>query len=178
MNGDAIYMKLIKNFVKCIDNISLMVGKFVSYFIFVIIVITIIEIICRYFFNKPTVWSYELGQMLFGAYFLLVGAMVLQDREHIGMDILVTKLSDKKQAIFNVVTALFTILFCLVLVWKGWHFAFKSIKNLEHSTSVWGPPLYPFKATLPLAGLLVLLQAISNMIKDIYFVISGKQFHQ
>ncbi len=167
-------MKAVRLLVKSIDTVSVAVGKVASCFMVVVIFTTLIEIVCRYFFNKPTVWSYETGQMLFGAYFLLVGAVVLKEREHIGMDILVTKLSPRGQAVVNTATAFFIMIFCFVLVWKGWHFAFKSIRNLEHSTSVWGPPLYPFKAMLPLAGLLMLFQAISNLAKDLYMAATGR----
>jgi TRAP-type mannitol/chloroaromatic compound transport system permease small subunit len=139
----------------------------------ILMVSTSIEIVCRYFFNKPTIWSYELGQMIFGSYFLLAGAMTLRERGHIGMDLLLIRMSPRHQAILNSVTFVLTVLFCSVLIWKGWEFAFASLKRWEHSTSVWGPPIYPYKLMLPLASLLLLLHAFSNFLKDIYFALTG-----
>ena len=58
-----------KSIVRLIDAISVKVGQFVSFFILIVIGTAFVEIVSRYFFNRPTTWSYELGQMLFGTYF-------------------------------------------------------------------------------------------------------------
>ena len=167
-------MKAVKYFVRFTDKMSVSIGEVVSYFMLLVMGSAVIEIVSRYFFGRPTIWSYEFGQFLFGAYFLLVGAITSYYREHIGMDLLITKLSPRKQAILNSITFFFTAIFCIVLVYKGSQFAYKSIINLEHSTSVWGPPLYPLKAMLPFAGLLIFLQTTSNFIKDLYLAVTGR----
>jgi TRAP-type mannitol/chloroaromatic compound transport system permease small subunit len=171
-------MFVCKFIVRLADAISLKIGKVVSFFILIVMVITFVEIISRYFFNKPTTWSYELGQMIFGSYFLLVGAFAMVYREHIGMDIVINRLSPRAQAIVNSATFPLAALFCFILVWKGGQFAYRSIMSLEHSTSVWGPPIYPYKAMLPFAGFLMLFQVISNFIKDVYFAVTGKQLSE
>lgn len=163
-----------KSIVKLVDTISVKVGQFVSFFMLIVIGTAFVEIVSRYFFNRPTTWSYELGQMLFGSYFLLVGAYAMRYREHIGMDIVINRLSQRGQAIVNSITFPLAALFCVILVWKGGQFAYISIKNLEHSTSVWGPPIYPYKAMLPLSGFLLLLQVTVNFIKDVYLAVTGK----
>lgn len=167
-------MKPLRVFVKYTDKTSVIIGKTVSYFMLIIIVVAMIEIISRYFFNRPTIWAYETGQFLFGGYFLLLGAYALRYREHIGMDILITKLSARKQAVMNAFTYIFAAMFCMVLMYKGGQFAWKSIKFFEHSTSVWGPPIWPLKTTLPVAGFLMFMQATSNFIKDIYLAVTGR----
>lgn len=168
-------MNTAKIVVKTIDYISEKVGHITSYTMLVLIVSASIEIVCRYFFNRPTIWAYELGQMIFGSYFLLAGAMALRNREHVGMEMVLDKLSPRGQAIMNSITFVFVALFCTVLLWKGWEFAYASIKRLEHSTSVWGPPIFIYKTMLPLSALLMLAQGISNFIKDLYFAISGRR---
>lgn len=167
-------MHALKILVRAIDFTSVKVGHLVSYTMLILIVSSSIEIVCRYFFNSPTTWSYELGQMIYGSYFLLAGAMTLRYREHIGMDLMLNKMTPRKQAVMNSVTFLLTTLFCVVLIWKGWDFAYTSLKTMEHSTSVWGPPVYTYKLMLPLSGVLLYAQAISNFIKDIYFAITGE----
>jgi len=171
-------MKLLAYFVKSVDRTSLIIGKIVSYFMVLVMVSSVIEIVSRYFFNSPTIWAYEFGQFLFGAYFLLAGAVTLYYREHVGMDVVVSHLSPRKQAMANAITYIFAALFCGVLVYKGGQFAYKSILHLERAASVWAPPIWPLKATLPVAGLLMLLQATSNLIKDIYFAVTGSPWEE
>jgi TRAP-type mannitol/chloroaromatic compound transport system permease small subunit len=166
-------MKALKSLVRVIDLISSKVGHVASYTMLILIVTTSIEIVFRYFLNKPTIWAYELGQMIFGSYFLLAGAMTLRERGHIGMDLIINKMSQRRQALMNSVTFIFALLFCCVFIWKGWEFAVASLKRLENSTSVWGPPIYPYKLMLPLSGLLLLAQGISNFIKDFYLALTG-----
>ncbi|MCP4721067.1 MAG: TRAP transporter small permease subunit [Desulfobacteraceae bacterium] len=159
--------------VRTIDSVSVSIGRLTSYTMLILLVTSSIEIVSRYFFNNPTTWAYEFGQMTFGCYFLLAGAMTLKDREHVGMDIFIEKLSPRKRAWVNCATFGFTALFCIILIWKGWEFAYPSIQKLEHSTSVWGPPIYPYKFMLPFGCFLLFAQAISNFIKDFYFALSG-----
>lgn len=166
-------MKKIRLFVKTIDSVSVGIGRLTSYTMLILLVTSSIEIVSRYFFNNPTTWAYEFGQMTFGCYFLLVGAMTLKNREHVGMDIFIEKLSLRNRAWVNVATFSFTALFCIVLIWKGWEFARPSIQRLEHSTSVWGPPIYPYKFMLPFGCFLLFMQALSNFIKDLCFALSG-----
>lgn len=166
-------MKRLRLFVKTVDSVSVGIGRLTSYSMLVLLVTSSIEIVCRYFFNNPTTWAYEFGQMTFGCYFLLVGAMTLKEREHVGMDIFIEKLSPRNRAGLNAATFVFTALFCLVLVWKGWEFAWPSIQRLEHSTSVWGPPIWFYKFMLPFGCFLLFVQALSNFIKDLCFALSG-----
>lgn len=166
-------MKVLRLFVRAIDSVSVNIGRLTSYTMLILLVTSSIEIVCRYFFNNPTTWAYEFGQMTFGCYFLLAGAMTLKNREHVGMDIFIEKLAPRKRAWVNSVTFFFTALFCIILIWKGWEFAYPSIKKLEHSTSVWGPPIYPYKFMLPFGCFLLFAQAFGNFIKDIYFAVSG-----
>lgn len=171
-------MKKLQIFVKSIDSVSVGIGRLTSYTMLILLVTSSIEIVCRYFFNNPTTWAYEFGQMTFGCYFLLVGAMTLKNREHVGMDIFIEKFSPRNRAWINAVTFFFTALFCIVIIWKGWEFAWPSIKRLEHSTSVWGPPIYFYKFMLPFGCFLLFMQALSNFIKDLCFAITGTHLLQ
>ncbi|MBN1829504.1 MAG: TRAP transporter small permease subunit [Deltaproteobacteria bacterium] len=171
-------MRPLACFVNIVDKISLIIGKIVSYFMVLVMISTVIEIVSRYFFDRPTIWAYEFGQFLFGGYFLLAGAITLYYREHVGMDIIVSRLSARGQAVLSACTYIFAVLFLGVLVYKGGQFAYKSVIYLERSTSVWGPPIWPLKAALPVAGLLMLLQATSNFVKDIYFAVTGKSWEE
>ena len=56
----------------------------------------------------------------------------------------------------------------------GGSLALESLSNFEHSRSAWNPPLYPFKLCIPLAMILLMLQGIAKLIRDIYTVIHGK----
>lgn len=169
--------RALSHIVDNIDSVSRYTGKVTSFSLLIVVVVALIEIVCRYILNRPTIFAYETAQFIFGAYFLLGGAYTLLYRQHIGMDVILSRLSVRNQAIVNAATSILTFLFCFVLLWKGGVFGVESVKHLEHSTSVWGPPVYPFKMMLPISGGLVLLQAIANLIKDLTLV-TTKNFTQ
>lgn len=169
-------MESLRFFSHWVDRISDLVGRFAGYLLLLIIAATLYEIVMRYGFNRPTIWAYELGQSLFGAHFMLAGVLTLRHREHIGMDIFTRTLSIRNQSLVNCITFAFIAFFCGILIYTGGHFALLSISRLEHSNSVWAPPVYPLKAILPLSGLLLLLQATSNFMEDLYCVITGKKW--
>ena len=160
-------MSIIKAFLKFIDTVNDRVGNLLSYLLFFFFVLLLMEVILRYFFNSPTVWANELAQMLFGAYAILAGGYILRTGGHVNVDILYSRLSRKQRAVLDIVTSSLFFLFCGMLLVYGGSLAWDSLARFEHSQSAWNPPLYPAKLMIPLAALLLMLQGLAKLIRDI-----------
>jgi TRAP-type mannitol/chloroaromatic compound transport system permease small subunit len=160
-------MSILRAFLKFIDAVNEKVGNLLSYFLFFFFVLLLMEVILRYFFNSPTVWANELAQMLFGAYAILAGGYILRSGGHVNVDILYSRLSRKQRAVLDIVTSSLFFLFCGMLLVYGGSLAWDSLARFEHSQSAWNPPLYPAKLMIPLAALLLMLQGLAKLIRDI-----------
>jgi len=168
-------LKFLFKIVNTINCFSKIIGRITKYMIFIIIGVMLVEIFSRYFLNRPTEWSMELGTYLFGSYFFLSGGYVLLREKHVRMDILYTKWSRRGKKIADIAT------FSLVAVYLGL-FIYGGIKNVqyslkfnEHSNSLWGPSLAPIKIVIVIGALLLLIQAVSILISDI-LILFNKEF--
>lgn len=150
-----------------IDWLSESVGKMAGLLIVVLALIVSYDVVKRYFFGQPTVWAQEMSAMLFGTFIILGGAYTAKENKHVNMDIFYSRFSARGRAILDIVTFfILTIPFLGILLWKGGEGAWRSVATLEHDSSQWGPPLYPFRIMLPLGALLFLLQAIVKFTRD------------
>jgi len=75
-----------------IDKINRWIGKMVSIFVLLIMSITLLEVVLRYGFNRPTMWVHETSQQIFAIAFLLGSAYTLQEGGHVRVDILYRRL--------------------------------------------------------------------------------------
>ncbi len=153
-----------------IDKINERLGRILSLGILLIFGLMILEVVQRYVFNSPTVWANELTQMIFGAYVVLSGGHLLWCKGHVNVDILYSRMSPRGRAMADVATSVVFFAFCMMLLYYGGSLAWDSLERLERSRSAWNPPLYPVKLTIPLGALLVLLQGLVKLIRDILFL--------
>ncbi len=160
-------MSFLQAFLKFINAVNDRVGNLLSYFLFLFFALLFMEVILRYFFNSPTVWANELAQMFFGAYAILSGGYILRTGGHVNVDILYSRLSQKNKAALDIFTSLLFFLFCGMLLIYGGSLAWDSLSRFEHSQSAWNPPLYPAKLMIPLAALLLMLQGLAKLIRDV-----------
>lgn len=158
-----------------IDNLSDRTGHLVAFLIPLLAVVEVYEVVARYLFNAPTIWAGELSAMMFGAFILLGGAHTMRRGGHVNMDILYGRLSTRGRAWLDIITFPLLLAFVGVLVWKGWDSAWRSILLIEHDSTQWAPPLYPFKLLLPLGCLLILLQSVAKLVRDINTLIKGER---
>jgi len=165
-------MSLLKAFLKFINAVNDRVGNLLSYFLFFFFALLFLEVILRYFFNSPTVWANELAQMFFGAYAILAGGYIMRTGGHVNVDILYSRLSKKSRAVLDIFTSTLFFLFCGMLLIYGGSLAWDSLSRFEHSQSAWNPPLYPAKLMIPLAALLLMLQGLAKLIRDILILLN------
>ena len=153
-----------------IDSINDRVGKFVSFWIILLIGVVMYEVVLRYIFNNPTIWAHETSIYIYGAMFVLAGGHALYHNSMVNMDVFYGRFSAKSRAIFDLCTFIFALICVVVLLWKSGVRGWDSLMFLERSDSPWRPPLYPLRLALPIGAFLLFIQLISKFIKDLYIV--------
>lgn len=154
-------------FFRAVDRLNGWCGWVVGYQILCIVVVILYEIVLRDGFTAPTVWANETMVYVTAMAYLLGGGYALLHRRHVTVDVLYARLSARTRARLDVVTLVFFILYLGTLIWAGSIWAWDSIKIGETTGSPWNPPIWPVKLAIPLAALLVLLQGIANVIRDV-----------
>ena len=99
--------------------------------------------------------------------YLLVGGYALLHRRHVRIDLLMGMISPRAARILDLVTLPFLVVYALALIIAGCDLAWASFLQSEGTGSPWNPRIWPVKMCIPLAGLLLLLQAFSNLFRDL-----------
>ena len=160
-------MAVLKKFIAVTAALNNFLGKTSSFIIIIFMLFLSYEVVCRYFFNSPTIWAHELSGFCFAVYLALTGPWVLLHKEHVSVDIVYNRYSPRTRNIVDIFTGLITIFFFVVLLYIGGKNALHAITTKQVSYSVWAPPLGPVRAMIPLAALLFLLQALANLFENI-----------
>jgi len=150
-----------------IDALSDWSGKVFSFLIYVIIGTMVFEVVSRYVFNSPTIWAMETTTMLFGIFGLGAGVYTHFRRAHIRMDVFYTRWSERTKAIVDACSFPLFLTICGVLLWKSGLYAWNACVIWEHSVTAWGPPTYPVKIMIPVIVFLMILQGISQFIRNL-----------
>ncbi|SOZ19817.1 putative TRAP-type C4-dicarboxylate transport system, small membrane protein component [Cupriavidus taiwanensis] len=158
-----------------IDWLSTFVGQAASWLIIALTLMISYEVFSRYALGTPHAWVFDASNMLYGTLFMLAGAYTLAKRGHVRGDILYGFLSPRMQAGIDLVLYLaFFFPGVIALAWAGIDFFEVSLAQNEHSSiAADGPPIYPFKAVIPVAGALLLLQGVAETIRCIMCLRTG-----
>ena len=154
-------------FVRGVDRINRMVGRFAMAIFFVMAAIMLWSTISRTVFGTPVNWALEMTQFLLSAYYLLGGAYSLQHDAHVRMDLFYTRLSPRGRAVLDGFTILFVIFFLVVLLWGAVSSTQYALQYNQKNYSAWSPVLWPVKLAMTLGIFLMLLQLIAQFFRDI-----------
>ena len=167
---------VVQRFLYAIDGISTWVGKLAAWLIVALMTVVCIEVFKRYFLNAPTAWIFDAENMLYGTLFMLAGAYTLAQNAHVRGDFLYSSMRPRTQAWLDLVLYLvFFIPGIAALVYAGYHYAGDSWRIAEHSNvTADGPPVYPFKTVIPIAGAMVLLQGVAEIVRCIVCIRTGE----
>jgi TRAP-type mannitol/chloroaromatic compound transport system permease small subunit len=159
-----------------IDGISTWVGKTAAWLIIVLMLVVCVEVFKRYIMNMPTAWIFDLDNMLYGTLFMLCGAYTLAQNAHVRGDFLYSSMRPRMQAGLDLVLYfVFFIPGIAALIYAGYTFAVDSWLINEHSNvTANGPPVYQFKAMIPLAGALVMLQGVAEIVRCVVCLQTGE----
>jgi TRAP-type mannitol/chloroaromatic compound transport system permease small subunit len=165
----------VEGFLRGVDSVSTWSGKIFAWLIGILTLVVSVEVFKRYILNSPTAWIFDLDAFLYGTLFMMCGAYTLAQNGHVRGDFLYGNFRPRKQAWFDLVLyVLFFLPGILALVYAGYDYALDSWRINEHSNvTADGPPVYPFKMVIPLAGGLVLLQGLAEIVRCIVCIRTG-----
>jgi TRAP-type mannitol/chloroaromatic compound transport system permease small subunit len=159
-----------------VDRLSTWIGQFFSWLVVGLTLLIGYEVFSRYVLNNPHAWAFDAMIMMYGTMFMMAGAYTLSKNGHVRGDILYGFLKPRTQAIFDLILyVVFFIPGVIALAYAGYGFAADSWKILEHSSiTADGPPLYPFKTIIPLAGLILLFQGAVEIFRCVICIQQGE----
>jgi len=159
-----------------VDKISTFVGKTFSWLIVTLTFLVTGEVFSRYALNAPHAWSFDAMIMMYGAMFMMAGAYTLSKNAHVRGDVLYGFFPPRLQASIDLTLYIaFFLPGTIALCWAGYKYAGESWAINEHSNiTAEGPPIYPFKTVIPLAGFFLLMQGIVEIIRCIRCLKDGQ----
>lgn len=166
-------LQLAKRYISVVDSVNYRIGRVMMYFIFVMIGILLWSSISKTFF-LPSLWTLEIAQFAMVAYYIMGGPYSLQMGSNVRMDLFYNEWSDRTKAWVDSFTVLFLIFYLGVLLWGGFESTQYALEYKERSYSAWRPYMWPIKVIMCVGIALMLLQAVSELIKDI-LKICGKE---
>ncbi len=158
--------KPIKLFVKYVDAVNRVFGLIAMYLVYAMIGILFYSTISKNFFD-PSLWTLEMAQFAMVTYYLLGGGYSMQTGDHVRMDLLYSRWSDRTKAIVDAVTVLFLFFYMVLLLFGGISSTRYAIQYGEESYSAWAPPMAPIKVIMCFGITLMLLQVIATFFKDL-----------
>lgn len=159
-----------------VDRLSTILAQIACWCAPLMVLTLTYEVVVRYAFGAPTLWSYDASYFLNSFMVSMGAAYTLMRRGHITVDVISSRYPPKLRAGLDLVLGLALLLpMCAVLLWAMW-------PNLERSwaigeraaTGTWLPPIYPFKAWILAGVALLLLQALVQAIRDAMALFAGR----
>ncbi len=160
---------------RSIDSFNARFGDLIAWVYFVVFAITLFDVAARYVFNSPTSWGADLVIAICAMHYALSGAMALQRGDHVRIDLVYNLFPGWIRRLCDVVAGLVIIALMLALIWFGWQQAAPAIRVWETTGTSWNAPTPVFmKLAIPVAGVLMLLQAVVNLVRDVRALRAGE----
>ena len=164
----------LQGYVRTICNLNKRIGFGLGFIIFPMTFILIYETVMRYVFNNPPIWALELNQFLMGGYFLIAGGYTLLREAHVRMDCFYERWPLKRRLIFDIATTPLAFVYIGLVLGSSGRNALQAFVQDQHSRTVWGPPVWPIKACIVVGCVLIIMQVIAYLVRDIYLLKGGK----
>lgn len=173
-------MEFIKKYINFINKVNSKIGYLVSWLTLILVLITCYDVFTRYVLSESSAALQELEWHLFAVIFLMGSSYTLIIDDHVRVDILYSKFSEKKKAWINFLGAvLFLIPFCLIVIYSSQDFVINSIKFNEVSPDPGGlPARYIIKSFIPISFIFLLLQGISLAFKSFIEIKNNKELNK
>lgn len=180
-------MRFMRGYIRRIDAMNRRIGRIMMYGIFALMGVLLWSTVSKAFF-VPSLWTLEMAQFVMVGYYILGGPYSIQLASNVRMDLLYGDWSLRKKAWFDLITVFFLIFYLCVLLygaisstayslgyWGTEPFSFFSglvtgteeIGHMEKSSSAWRPYLWPIKVVMIVGIFLMLLQCLSELLKDV-----------
>lgn len=157
----------VDRFCDAIDALNRAVGVIGGFSVCLVTLAVMYEVIARTTFGSPTQWANETTVYLSAMTYLLAGGYALLHRGHVRIDVIYGTLSQRTRTRLDAFTFVFFVLYVGTLVWVGWNMGWMSFQQNETTGTPWNPYIWPVKLAIPAAGLLLLLQGIADLLRDL-----------
>ena len=154
-------------YVRVVDYLSTRFGRIAMYLIFLMIGTLLLDAVTRNMLNIPLFWCVELAQFTLAAYYIMGGPYSMQLESHVRMDLLYDRLSERNKARMDSFTAIFLVVYLIVLLIGCMSSTIYSIETNQRLFSMWNPSVVPIKLIMLFGIFLMLLQALSTFFKDL-----------
>ena len=157
-----------------VDKVNGYVGEFVCFWSIIAVFVYYYEVVGRYLFNSPTNWAHESMFLMFGMQYVLAAGFTNREDAHVRVDVIYQFFPTRLKGLVDVFTSIFFFIFAVALLWTGWVFAADSMKVWEVSFTEWAIQYWPVKATLVIGAILLILDGLTKLFKDIYVLVGKK----
>ena len=157
------------------DRVSTWAGKTFAWLIILLMLVVCVEVFKRYALNAPTAWIYDANNMMYGTLFMMCGAYTLAQNGHVRGDFLYGSMKPRTQATLDL--ALYILFFLPgigALTWAGWDYYKDSLAMNEQTFNATPLPVYPFKFVIPVAGVIVMLQGLAEIVRCVVCLRTGE----
>ena len=156
--------------VRVIDKFTDTTGTWIAWLNLPLVFVVAWEVIARYVFNAPTLWSFDVTYMLYGTIFMLGCAYALHKGAHIRTDFFYEKWTARTKGMVDSISYLVFFFPSLIMLLaasgsEAWY-AYTIHETSEQTP--WRPILWPYKSVVPLTCVLLMIQGISETIKSVY----------
>lgn len=164
-------MKILLAISRLIDAINDRVGRLVYWLVLLAVIVSSGNAVVRYTFNTSSNAWLEVQWYLFSAVFLLCAGYTLYRNEHIRIDVLVSRFSERTLTWIDILGTIFFLLpMAIIIMWLSWPVFLDAYIHNEMSSDAGGLIRWPVKILIPIGFFLLSLQGISELIKRIAFL--------
>jgi TRAP-type mannitol/chloroaromatic compound transport system permease small subunit len=168
-------IKIQNKYFNYIDKLNGYVGEFVCYWAIIAVFVYYYEVLVRYVFNSPTNWAHEGMFLMFGMQYVLAAGYTHREGAHVHVDVIYRLFPTRVKAWIDIFTFIFFLIFVVALFWTGWIFAADSIRVMEVSFTEWAIQYWPVKLSLSIGALLLFLDGLTKIVKDIYIIAAKEE---
>ena len=161
--------------IRAVDRFTDRTGTIFSWLSVILVLGVSYEVISRYLFNAPTIWAFDVTYMTYGTLFMLGAAYALHKGAHIRTDFFWEQFSTRSKGLIDVISYVvffFPSLTALLIISGGEAYHAWEFNEMSDQTP-WRPVLWPFKAVVPVACLLLMIQGVSELLKSLYMARTG-----
>lgn len=158
---------------KAIDLIAELMGRIGWLLLLYCMFLGVTDVFLRYVLNSPSLWISTTVQVAMVSMACVGGIYALNSNSFVKLDLFYANFSKRKKAVCDIITVVFTILFLVVLIWKGTSAAIMSVKLKQVTPTSIPIPIYPLKIFIPISGFLMMLVVLKKLVNDIITVITG-----
>lgn len=164
--AEALMPAALKSYVHLVDTLNRRLGRVAMYLLYAMMAIMLWSSFTK-ILHIPAIWTLEMAQFTLVAYYMLGAPWALQTDANVRMDLLYSRFSTKGQAVWDAFTVFCLMFYLGVMLWGAFDSTVYSFEVGERNPTAWRPVLWPIKVIISLSFALMLLQAVSILIRDV-----------